>query len=64
METKTQELLDKISRMEQAAERGIEMAHAHDSLIHPDKIISVQQCEWTLKDCAMFRKWVNEFLGS
>lgn len=53
-------LLERVERMEQAAQRGIELNRDRDTSIPAEKTISVEQCEWTLKDCAMFRRFIND----
>lgn len=50
--------------MEQAAKHGIENCQNRDPSIPAEKMISVEQCELILKNCAMFRQWINEYLGS
>lgn len=52
-------LMKKISLLEDAARRGIEMNKKPVPGIPAGKVISCEQCEWTLKNCAMFRRWLN-----
>lgn len=56
-------LLERVERMEQAAQRGIELNQDREPSIPVEKTISVEQCEWTLKDCAMFRRFINDAFG-
>ncbi|EGN1928409.1 hypothetical protein ACFLFM_003296 [Salmonella enterica] len=53
-------LMKKISLLEDAARRGIEMNKKPVPGIPAGKVISCEQCEWTLKNCAIFRHWIND----
>lgn len=64
VERNEEALLAKVERMEQAAKHGIENCQNRDPSIPAEKMISVEQCELILKNCAMFRQWINEYLGS
>lgn len=56
-------LFDKLTRLEDAAKRGIEIDRS--STDTQGKVISPEQCEWTLKNCAMFRRWIiDSFLSN
>ncbi len=59
-----QKLLDKVSRMELAANRGIKCSEDPELAQVPGKIITPEQCNWTLQDCRAFREMINEFFGS
>jgi len=54
------QLLEKIDRLELAANRGIQISQDPYLRDCSGKIISPEQCHWTLKDCALFKKWVSE----
>ncbi|EEP1779639.1 hypothetical protein HA727_001957 [Salmonella enterica] len=53
-------LMQKIERLEDTAKRSIELSLGSVSEIPKEKIISPEQCEWTLKNCAIFRHWIND----
>lgn len=53
-------LQQKIERLEDAAKRGIEISKNPVPGIPPEKVISREQCEWTLQNCSMFRHWIND----
>ena len=63
MQVKAQQLLEAVERMEQAAKRGIEINQNQDPSISAEKTISVEQCEWTLKDCRLFRSVICRTFG-
>lgn len=56
MDDKAQQLLELVERVEQAAKRGIELNLDRCPSIPAEKAISIEQCEWTLKDCNLFRR--------
>lgn len=53
-------LMQKIERLEDAAKRGIELSLGSVLGIPEEKVISPEQCKWILKDCAIFRHWIND----
>lgn len=64
MDSIKQKLLEKVSRLEQAANRGIQCSAAPKLAQKPGRIISQEQCNWTLQDCRAFREMINECFGS
>lgn len=54
----------KITYLERAARNGIEAQKNFQGDIEKEKMISIEQCEATLTDCALFRSWLNEYFGS
>ncbi|MND83525.1 hypothetical protein D3C87_1221770 [compost metagenome] len=60
---KAQQLLDFLARLEQAANRGLEINQERDPSIPAEKVISTEQCEWILKDCALFRSAICDVFG-
>lgn len=64
MDSIKQKLLEKVSRMEQAANRGIKCSADPKLAQEPGRIISQEQCNWTLQDCRAFREMINECFGS
>ncbi|MFD3231607.1 hypothetical protein [Rahnella sp. WP5] len=58
------QLLEKIERLEIAANRGIKISEDPNFQHCPGKLISPEQCHWTLKDCALFKKWITECFES
>ncbi|WP_193333157.1 hypothetical protein [Rahnella sp. ChDrAdgB13] len=58
------QLLEKIERLELAANRGIKISEDPHLRHCSGKIISPEQCYWTLKECALFKKWVTECFES
>lgn len=63
IDNKAQQLLSVVERMEQAARRGIELNKDREPSIPPEKTISVEQCEWTLRDCRFFRDLIADVFG-
>jgi hypothetical protein len=59
-----EKLLSRILRLEQAAKRGLQINTEFAPSLEKGSVISVESCNTTLKDCGMFRKWVNECFGS
>ncbi|WP_269564533.1 hypothetical protein [Kosakonia radicincitans] len=56
-----QYLLSRVKLLEDAANRGIRLSEsAMKDGIAPESVISQQQCQWILQDCAMFRRWIND----
>lgn len=53
-----QVLLNKVERLEEAAKRGRTLRDLNPD-IPAEKIISAEQCNWTLNDCAMFRRFID-----
>lgn len=64
MDKKAEALLERITDLENAAKRGLQINKEIPASIDQGKVISVEHCNVTLKNCALFRKWVNEYLGS
>ncbi|MGG5216141.1 hypothetical protein ACQZ19_07215 [Rahnella variigena] len=58
------QLLEKIERLELATNRGIKFSEDPQLQHCSGKIITPEQCHWTLKDCALFKKWVTECFES
>lgn len=50
-------LLQSVTQLENAAKKCTH-SNAHNG-IPKEKIISPEQCEWVLKDCAMFRRFIT-----
>ncbi|MBL5899960.1 hypothetical protein I7V27_13615 [Lelliottia amnigena] len=63
MKVEAQLLLDRVSQMENAARRGIELNINRVPGIPPEKTISLEQCEWTLKNCEFFRRCISDSFG-
>lgn len=61
--TKAQQLLEKVELLENAAKRGIELNKDRAPGIPPEKTISLEQCEWTLKSCETFRGFIRDTFG-
>lgn len=59
-----EKLLARILRLEQAAKRGLQINTDFASSLEKGSVISVESCNTTLKNCEMFRKWVNECFES
>lgn len=64
MDEKLEALLVKITRLELAAKRGLQINEEITPHLAQGKVISVEYCNTTLKHCALFRQWINECLGS
>ena len=64
MDEKFDALLVKITRLELAAKRGLQINEEIKPHLTQGKVISVEYCNTTLKHCALFRQWINECLGS
>lgn len=64
MDEKLEALLVKITRLELAAKRGLQINEEIKPHLAEGKVISVEYCNTTLKHCALFRQWINECLGS
>ncbi|EPK3898157.1 hypothetical protein [Enterobacter ludwigii] len=64
MEKNVEELFEKIARLEMAAKRGLQINEEIKSHSTQGQVISVEYCNATLKHCALFRRWINECLGS
>lgn len=60
MNSMKKQLLEKVSRLEQAARRGVQINEDADLLFDKGQAISLEHCNAMLKSCALFRKWVNE----
>ena len=58
-----QQLLAFVERMEEAAKRGIKLNQDRNPLIPSEKTISFEQCEWTLKNCNVFRSAICRISG-
>lgn len=59
-----EELFEKIARLEMAAKRGLQFNEEIKPHTTQGLVISVEYCNATLKHCALFRRWINECLGS
>jgi hypothetical protein len=59
-----EELFEKIARLEMAAKRGLQINEEIKPHSTQGQVISVEYCNATLKHCALFRRWINECLGS
>jgi hypothetical protein len=59
-----EELFEKIGRLELAAKRGLQINEEIKPHSTQGQFISVEYCNATLKHCALFRRWINECLGS
>jgi hypothetical protein len=59
-----EELFEKIARLEMAAKRGLQINEEIKPHSTQGQVISVEYCKTTLKHCALFRRWINECLGS
>lgn len=64
MDKNVEELFEKIARLEMAAERGLQINEEIEPHSTQGQVISVEYCNATLKHCALFRRWINECLGS
>ncbi|ELV3371541.1 hypothetical protein SGI63_001364 [Enterobacter cloacae] len=64
MDKKLVALFEKISRLELAATRGLQINEEIKPHLTQGQVISVEYCNGTLKSCTLFRKWINECLGS
>lgn len=64
MDEKLEALLVKITRLELAAKRGLQINEEIKPHSTQGQVISVEYCKTTLKHCALFRRWINECLGS
>lgn len=58
------QLLEKVERLELAANRGIKFSEDPNLQHCSGKIISPEQCHWTLKNCGLFKKWITECFES
>lgn len=64
MDKNVEELFEKIGRLELAAKRGLQFNEEIKPHLTQGHIVSVEYCNATLKHCALFRRWINEYLGS
>ncbi|HDR2047848.1 MULTISPECIES: hypothetical protein [Enterobacter] len=64
MDKNVEELFEKIARLEMAAKRGLQINEEIKPHSTQGQVISVEYCNTTLKHCALFRRWINECLGS
>lgn len=64
MDKNLEELFEKIARLEMAAKRGLKINEEIEPHSTKGQVISVEYCNATLKHCALFRRWINECLGS
>lgn len=64
MDKNVEELFEKIARLEMAAKRGLQINEEIEPHSTQGQVISVEYCNATLKHCALFRRWINECLGS
>lgn len=56
-------LVAHVEQLENAAKRGCAL-HEMKSDIPEEKTISVEQCDWTLKDCKVFRRFIDRTFES
>ncbi|HHA2201304.1 TPA: hypothetical protein ACOEAW_000295 [Enterobacter hormaechei subsp. xiangfangensis] len=64
MDEKLVALFEKIARLELAAKRGLQINEEIKPHLTQGHIVSVEYCNATLKHCALFRRWISEYLGS
>lgn len=64
MKTEIKALLDKVARLEQAANRGLKLSQDLARSQEKGSVVSVESCKSTLQNCVLFRKWINECLGA
>ena len=64
MKNSAEALLEKIARLELAAKRGLQINEEIKPHLTQGHVISVEYCDCALKSCDLFRKWVNEYVGS
>lgn len=64
MDKNVEELFEKIARLEMAAKRGLQINEEIEPHSTQGQVIFVEYCNATLKHCALFRRWINECLGS
>ena len=64
MDKNVEALLEKIVHLEMAAKRGLQINAEIKPHLTQGQAISVEYCNATLKHCALFRRWINECLGS
>lgn len=64
MDKKLEALFEKIGCLELAAKRGLQINEEIKPHSSQGQVISVEYCNATLKHCALFRRWINECLGS
>lgn len=64
MNKSAEELLARIAALENAAKRGLRLNEEIKPHLTQGHIVSVEYCNATLKHCALFRRWINECLGS
>lgn len=62
MDKNVEELFEKIARLEMAAKRGLLINEKIKPHSIRGQIISAENCNATLKHCALFRRWINECL--
>jgi hypothetical protein len=64
MDKEVEALLEKVSRLELAARRGLHLNEEAKPHLMQGRLISVEHCNTTIQNCDLFRKWVSEFFGS
>lgn len=64
MKPEIKALLDKVARLEQAANRRLQINQIFTPSSEKGSVISAESCKSTLQSCALFRKWINECFGS
>lgn len=64
MDKNVEELFEKIALLEMAAKRGLQINEEIKPHLTQGQVISVEYCNTTLEHCALFRRWINECLGS
>ncbi|MFN2046957.1 hypothetical protein ACKVM6_05520 [Pantoea agglomerans] len=64
MDKDAEALLKKLSRLELAARRGLQLNAEVKPHLTQDHVISVEHCNATIQSCDLFRKWISEFFGA
>jgi len=64
MDKDAEALLKKVSRLELAARRGLQLNDEVKPHLTQGHVISVEHCNATLQNCDLFRKWISEFFGA
>lgn len=64
MDKDAEALLKKVSRLELAAIRGLQLNDEVKPHLTQGHVISVEHCNATIQNCDLFRKWISEFFGA
>lgn len=64
MDKDAEALLKKVSRLELAARRGLQLNDEVKPHLSQGHVISVEHCNATIQNCDLFRKWISEFFGA